>query len=196
METDSLDYTERLVKLTSVRWRRWLHVQAPYRWNVRRLCVGRTLDIGCGIGRNLDHLRDRAIGIDHNIHSVEVARARGLVAYTPTEFANSGEAKVPFDSILIAHVLEHLDQEDADALVEQYLPHLRPGGRFVAITPQERLYKKDSTHVRWVDGQGLAEHADRAGLIVDRLLSFPFFRAAGSVFPYNEFVLVAHMPNR
>ena len=33
--------------------RRMLPTQAPYRWNLRRLRLGRVLDVGCGVGRNL-----------------------------------------------------------------------------------------------------------------------------------------------
>ena len=51
--TRGADYAERLETLETARWKRVLDVQAPYRWNLRRLGLGFTLDIGCGIGRNL-----------------------------------------------------------------------------------------------------------------------------------------------
>lgn len=192
METDDKEYTDRMVALDSVRWRKALDVQAPYRWQMRRLCVGRTLDVGCGIGRNLGHLAGRAVGIDHNSYSIDVARSRGLSAHTGESFRDSPDSQEDYDTLLIAHVLEHLDQDAADALLDEYLRYVRPGGRLVAVTPQERLYAKDSTHIRWVDEQQLAAHARRAGLVVDDITSFPFPRFAGRVFPYNEFYLVAH----
>src|SRR5207247_11057189 len=74
------DYADRLIGLQMARWKRWLDVQAPFRWNLRRLDPGFTLDIGCGIGRNLLHLRGHSVGVDTNEHCVRTARARGLVA--------------------------------------------------------------------------------------------------------------------
>ena len=49
--TEGADYTERLQRIGGARWKRMLGSQAPYRWNIRRLNLGRTLDVGCGIGR-------------------------------------------------------------------------------------------------------------------------------------------------
>ena len=53
-------------------WKKALNVQAPYRWNLRRQRLGRTLDVGCGIGRNLETLDPGSVGVDHNEHSVAV----------------------------------------------------------------------------------------------------------------------------
>ena len=61
----------------------------PYRWNLRRLRLGRVLDVGCGIGRNLQHLDADAVGVDHNQDSVTIARQRGLTAYVPEAFFHS-----------------------------------------------------------------------------------------------------------
>src|SRR5512139_906426 len=99
-------YAERLIRLQTAGWKRWLDVQAPFRWNLRRLDPGFTLDIGCGIGRNLQHLRGHGVGVDANEYCVRAARARGLTAFTPDEFRTSGEynRQGRFDTILLAHV--------------------------------------------------------------------------------------------
>src|SRR5262245_7515058 len=106
---DDREYTERLLRLQSVRWKRVLDVQAPYRWNLRRLEPGFTLEIGCGIGRNLLHLRGNGVGTDTNPYSIEVCRSRGLTAFTPAEFAET-EYAAPgtFETILFSHVAEHM----------------------------------------------------------------------------------------
>ena len=57
-------------------WKKLLDVQAPYRWNLQRLKLGLTLEIGCGIGRNLMHLKGQGIGIDHNFQSVEMQESK------------------------------------------------------------------------------------------------------------------------
>jgi SAM-dependent methyltransferase len=90
--TAGRDYADRLVRLRSAWWKHVIDVQAPYRWNIRRLRLGRTLDVGCGIGRNLHHLGPDAVGVDHNADSVAVARSLGLTAYTGEEFRNSADA--------------------------------------------------------------------------------------------------------
>lgn len=189
--TAGADYAHRLRALQGAWWKRLIPVQAPYRWNIRRLRLGRTLDVGCGIGRNLAYLDD-GVGVDHNETSVGIARSRGLRAYTSTEFPSSPDASASgFDSLLFAHVLEHMPSAEASALVESYLPYLRPAGRVCFITPQERGYASDATHVEFVDLHALRALAHRLGFEVERAYSFPLPRPAGRWFTYNEFVLVA-----
>ena len=146
------EYAARLSGLQAARWKRVLDVQAPYRWFLRRLRLGRTLDVGCGIGRNLDNLDGNAVGVDHNAEAIATCRARGFVAYTVDEFPDSVDAvRASFDALLFAHVLEHMPRDDAVALVEGYLPYLRRPGRVVLITPQERGHASDATHVEFMD---------------------------------------------
>lgn len=185
-------YAERLTQLQGVWWKRILPVQLPYQLHLRSLRLGRTLDVGCGIGRNLAHLPQGSLGVDHNPASVGLARAAGLQAFTPEELRSLPHARTHhFDSLLLAHILEHLSQEEADDLLREYVPRLRPGGRLVCITPQERGYTTDATHVRFVDDALAARHAQEHGFQVERQYSFPLPRGAGQYFPYNEFVLVA-----
>jgi 2-polyprenyl-3-methyl-5-hydroxy-6-metoxy-1,4-benzoquinol methylase len=180
--------------LGNARWKRLLDVQAPYRWNVRRLRLGRTLDVGCGIGRNLAHLGGAGVGVDHNASSVAVARQRGLEAYPADEFlAGPMAAPRSFDSLLAAHVVEHMTESDAIDLLRIYLPFVRPGGKAVLITPQERGYATDATHVRFCGFPEVAALCAAVGLVVVRQFSFPFPRIVGRVFPYNEFVTLARV---
>ncbi len=193
--TAGRDYTDRLVGIEAAGWRRWVDVQAPYRWHVRRICPGRVLDVGCGIGRNLGHLEGRGVGIDHNADSVAVARARGLTAYTPAEFEHGGlMAPGSFDTLLVAHVLEHVGRAEGDDLLRTYARCVRPGGRVVLICPQRKGYGTDATHVRYVDEAGLAAHLTTLGAGAQRTSSFPFPRVAGNVFTHNEFVAVGTLP--
>jgi SAM-dependent methyltransferase len=192
--TGGTEYAERLVGLQQVWWKRLLPVQAPYRWNLRRLNLGLTLDVGCGIGRNLANLEGRGVGIDHNAASVAVARAQGFDAMTSDEFLVSPFA-VPgrFDSLLVAHVLEHMNGDEALDLVRTHLPYVRAGGNVVLITPQERGFRSDATHVAFMDFAALHDITDALDLPVARAYSFPFPRRFGSLFIYNEFVVVARV---
>src|SRR4030095_714662 len=87
--TDGIEYTERLDRMGNARWKRALNAQAPYRWNMRRLHLGETLDVGCGLGRNLQHLEGHGVGVDTNPTSVEICRSKGLEAFTVEEFLGS-----------------------------------------------------------------------------------------------------------
>ena len=194
--TSSEAYAQRLVRLQSARWKRWLDVQAVYRWNLRRLQPGFTLEIGCGIGRNLEHLRGQSVGVDTNEYCVRTATERGLIAFTPEEFAEASDYNRParFDSLLLAHVAEHMTEDQAAALLEHYLPLLRPGGRVIAITPQEAGFRSDATHVQLMDFARLRRIAIRLGLEPERSFSVPFPRQVGHWFKYNEFVVVSRKP--
>ena len=193
--TSGEDYARRLQSKQQVWWKKALNVQAPYRWNLRRQRLGRTLDVGCGIGRNLATLDPGSVGVDHNEHSVAVAREAGVAALTVAEWEESA-LRVPdsFDGILLAHVVEHMSRADAVALLRDYLPYLRPGGKVFFVCPQERGYASDSTHVWFATGEGLADLAREVGLQPGRWISFPFPRWAGKAFIYNEFCLLATRP--
>ncbi|MFI6784738.1 methyltransferase domain-containing protein [Micromonospora sp. NPDC050276] len=194
-ETAGEDYTDRLQRLGGARWKQLLDVQAPYRWNLRRLNLGNTLDVGSGLGRNLANLDGNGVGVDHNPTSVAHSRAAGLEAYTVEEFKDSPHARPgAFDSLLAAHLLEHLPAEEAREVISSYLPYVRSGGQAVFITPQERGYASDASHVRFVGFAEAAQTCRELGLTVTRQYSFPFARPLGRVFTYNEFITVARLP--
>lgn len=194
-DTAGDDYAARLQRLETARWKQVLDVQAPYRWNLRRLNLGRVLEIGCGIGRNLGHLDGNGVGVDHNAASVAIARERGLAAFTVADFQASEHARVAaFDALLLAHVIEHVGEQQGVCIVREYLDYLRPGGQVVLICPQEKGYPTDPTHVRFCGFPELRRLADLLELRVCQQFSFPFPRLAGKVFAYNEFVVVARKP--
>lgn len=190
--TQSPAYAQRLESLGRVWWKRLLPTQLPYQLHLRRMRLGRTLDIGCGVGRNLSSLSTGSVGVDHNRDAVESCRRRGLTAYTVDGFLDS-DAAAPglYDSILMAHVLEHLTQRESDEMRDLYVRYLRPHGRLVFICPQERGYASDSTHVRFVDDQELRRTALAWGARPVKSYSFPLPRQYGPHFTYNEFVCIA-----
>ena len=194
--THSEEYAARLIRLQTARWKQWLDVQALHRWNLRRLNPGFTLDIGCGIGRNLLHLPGHSVGVDVNEHCVRAARARALTAFTPDEFRRSAEYNRPgrFDAILLAHVAEHMTEDQAVALLQEYEALVRSGGRLILISPQEAGFRSDPTHVELMDFTRLARISDRLGFQPERAFSFPFPRWVGRLFTYNEFVVVSRKP--
>ena len=192
MTTQDNKYTDRLYENQYVWWKRILDVQRPYRWNLRRLKPGFILDIGCGIGRNLIHLNGSGVGIDHNPTSVEMARSKGLTAFTNEQFLSS-EFNISdrFDSILLAHVAEHMTEDEVVKLLKLYIHLIKPQGRIIIITPQELGYRSDQTHVQFMDFARLCCIVNKVGLKVIKQYSFPFPRIFGRLFKYNEFVCVS-----
>jgi len=192
-DTTELAYKTRLLN-ADTRWKRLLDVQRPYRWNLERLGLKNVLDVGCGIGRNLQNLKRigvTAVGVDHNEHSVNEAKSRGFEALTSEQFLSAYAANQPeFNSILLSHVLEHMPATDAIQVLKDYLPYLKPGGIVVSITPQEAGYRTDPTHVNFVDLAGIQQIMEAATLTFENGYSFPFPRLVGKIFPYNEFVAV------
>ena len=167
-------------------------MQAPYRRNLRRvLGERRTLDVGCGIGRNLVALGPGSVGVDHNPYSVAECRSGGLTAFTPEEFFL--EDLGTFDGLLVAHVLEHLEPDAAEPLLASYLPHLGEGAVVMLLCPQARGYASDSTHVTYYDPPMLERLCRKVGFQVDRSTSFPLPPVFGKAFTYNEFVVVARV---
>jgi 2-polyprenyl-3-methyl-5-hydroxy-6-metoxy-1,4-benzoquinol methylase len=192
--TSREDYADRLLRLETKGWKRVLDVQRPYRWNLQRQQLGRTLDVGCGIGRNLAALSADSLGVDHNAQSIALARQRGYHAVTVAEFTADPPAPGSFDSMLLAHVVEHMTVAEAEQLIRSYLPYVRPGGRVMLICPQRRGFATDATHVEFFDLPALRALARSLGLVVTREYSFPLPELAGGIFAYNEYCLIAVRP--
>jgi 2-polyprenyl-3-methyl-5-hydroxy-6-metoxy-1,4-benzoquinol methylase len=180
-------YAARLERLSAKSWKRL--IPDPYRWNIRRVGLGRVLDIGCGIGRCLAFNDGNGVGIDHNATSVEICRSRGLEAYTPEEFQSLNPGK--FDSILLSHVLEHTTIDEGRELLTSYLPFLKDGGKVLLITPQRAGQKSDPTHVRFLDREGLRRQLVDLGGRNVKTKTFPFPEVVGRIFRHNESQAIA-----
>jgi SAM-dependent methyltransferase len=199
--TADSDYADRLERLTHKKWKVLLDVQRPYRWNLKRLNPGVTLDIGCGVGRHLVNLPQESVGLDFNKRAVSLAQSLGYDAYTPEDFFSEEkyQDKQPrFDSILLSHVLEHLTLEESDNILSTYLPYLKEGGKVIVICPQEKGYAsppmghaKGEEHVTFLDSVGIQKILKKLGLTINTTYSFPFPRMMGRIFRHNETVVVA-----
>ncbi len=191
-DTRSAEYAARLQRREDARWKRILNVQAPFRWNLRRLRPGFTLDVGCGIGRNLYAVD--GVGVDHNAKAIAVARGRGFTAFTSEEFPSTGYAEAGrFDTMLLAHIVEHMSRQEASDLVATYLPFIRSVGKVIVIAPQEAGFRSDPTHVEYMDHDKIRGLLEEQEVTVEREYSFPFPRPIGKVLRYNEFVTVGRV---
>lgn len=190
-ETAEADYTDTLLRRSGTKWKKALDVQRPYRWNLSRLHLGKTLDVGCGIGRNLGNLSSDSVGVDHNYHSVNFAKNAGYNAVTVEDFKKNRKdfKKNSFNSMLLAHVLEHLSTENGEKILKEYLPFVKD--KIVIICPQEKGFTTDKTHINFLKHKDIEAILLNCGLKIIKSYSFPFPRQIGKIFTYNETVVVA-----
>lgn len=181
-------YADRLAVKQLKGWKECIRSIDPYGIHLRYLRPGNMLEIGCGIGRNLNYVDSHGIGIDHNEDSIQLCRIRGFKAFTTDEFEHSVYNKPQtFDSLLFSHVMEHMKLEQAIELLLKYKPLLRKEGQLLIFTPQEKGYDSDTTHVEFMDFFKLEEIGRRAGFYKTACYSFPFPRLMGWIWIYNEF---------
>jgi len=116
---------------------------------------GRLLDVGCGHGLLLDEARRRGydtVGLELSREGARYARETlGLdVRELPLEgLAESSNGAVPgeFDVVVLADVLEHLD-DPVDA-IDRCALLLRPGGVFCVVTPDPSSLTAKLAGARW-----------------------------------------------
>ena len=120
--------------------------------------VTRVLDLGTGTGETLAavlarHPGARAVGVDQSAPMLEAARARlaGLpVELVVAELADPLPAG-PFDLVVSALAVHHLEGPDKAALFARVAEALRPGGRFVlgdVVVPSRPRRRGDAVDQR------------------------------------------------
>ncbi|MEA3497577.1 MAG: class I SAM-dependent methyltransferase [Campylobacterota bacterium] len=189
METNTKanSYAQRLVSLQNKTWKKRIKFLNPYRYHLSTICKGQVLEVGCGIGRVLDFIPQRSVGVDHNNKAVEICKSKGLNAFTSEEFLlEHVYKKESFDTLLFSHVLEHMSFEQAQELLNIYLPFLKKNGIVVLITPQLKGYQSDPTHIENMDIQTLQRLAKNLNIKEQDSYSFPFPSYFGKYFIYNE----------
>lgn len=189
--TSNAEYAARLKHIQGQWWKKILTNVDPYKRNLTQLNPGFFLDIGCGLGRNLAHMNGKGVGVDHNHACVDFCKLRGFTSFLPEEFLKTSYSTAnQFDSILLAHVAEHMTLEAAITLIGRYLIYLKPRGKVILITPQERGQRSDRTHVEFMDFDKLNYIGEHLSLKTVSYYSYPFPRWVGKVFIYNEFIWV------
>ena len=134
-----------------------------------RQLLGRTLDVGCGMG-DMVAFRPNTVGCDVNPHSVQWVRERGLIAEVILDGRLPFES-ASFDSVILDNVLEHI--EDPTQLLMEIRRVLRPGGRLVVGVPGTRGYASDPDHKVFYDHDGLRSRMRQAGFTERRSFFMP-----------------------
>ena len=123
---------------------------------------------------------------------MEEAVRRGFNALTVETFNSMySDKKRQFDTLLVSHVLEHMTKLEAANLISFYLPYLKQQGRIIVITPQEKGFSSDPTHVEFMNFDIVSEVLEQSDRAIVEKYSFPLPRFFGKLFTHNEFVIVA-----
>ncbi|MFZ5850429.1 MAG: methyltransferase domain-containing protein [Actinomycetota bacterium] len=132
------------------------------------------LDLGCGRGELLEALLARGVhaeGVEPDPGMAAEARDRGVTVHaTDAVSFLAGAAPRSLGAVFSAHLAEHLHLSDLLALIELSASRLRPGGVFVAETPNPAAlivlgnsYVLDPTHVRPLHPALMAFLCENAG---------------------------------
>lgn len=168
-------------------------VRALYLKSAKRKLAGPCLDFGCGVGELLAMLPPGSKGVEYNQASVAHCRRRGLSVewYDGVKDDWQLTALPPewrFESLVISHVLEHL-QDPMYVLARLLAGGERRGvRRALVIVPGRAGYRIDATHRTFVDLEMIrAAGLERHGWRLTRSGYFPGnMRAIGDWFPHHE----------
>ena len=148
-------------------------VEYPFR-QLNGLPVGRILEIGCGAGDMLQHMKLsgwQTVGIDFDGAAVMAAQAKGLEVHVG-DLSMQAFPDMSFDAVMMNHVIEHLPMPLQTLLEINRI--LRPGGLLIGITPNaeswgHRHFSRDwlalhpPQHLQIFTQSALSNMANKAG---------------------------------
>lgn len=121
--------------------------------------VRRVLSIGCGSGRTEAELVARGVdvtGVELNPDAAKIASQAGIKVICGDASENSAAlaAGPPFDCIIYADVLEHI--QDPESVLREHVKFLAPGSTVIVSVPNFRHYSVFSQlflsgHIRYTD---------------------------------------------
>ena len=120
-----------------------------YKDTLSYVADGRMLDVGCGNGRYLRRMNSlgwQCEGVEFNATAVKVCRQAGLNVFHG-ELKDAQLADACFDLVTARQLIEHLP--DPAGFVAEITRILKPGGRFVLITPNNLSWGKKLFGKRW-----------------------------------------------
>lgn len=130
-------------------------VRSFYLNDIKKYCIGKTIDFGCGVGELLKILHGGSIGFEVNKVVVEFCKKNGLNVelYVPEEdnyeFKMIGAGK--YETFTMNHVLEHLERS-SDVIGKIFQSCDRLGiKRIVFTVPGHKGYQSDATHQTFIN---------------------------------------------
>ncbi len=147
----SLEYFNYLKNCS--KFRRFL--RSYYLRDIRKYCIGKTIDFGCGVGELLKILPEGSIDFEVNNVAVGYCKSNDLKVelYYPEmdkyefKMIKSGD----YNTFTMNHVLEHLD--NTPELINKLFESCNKIGisRIVFTLPGVKGYNSDSTHLTFID---------------------------------------------
>lgn len=117
-----------------------LNLKRKISMSIGGLPKGRLLDIGCGVGDFLMHVKQKGweiAGIEPSQEAKSIAQNRlGFLPFDPAE--STSLADHSFDVITMWHVLEHID--DLKFQLSELKRLLKPGGQLVIALPNYKSF--------------------------------------------------------
>jgi 2-polyprenyl-3-methyl-5-hydroxy-6-metoxy-1,4-benzoquinol methylase len=108
--------------------------------DIRHTNAKRILDVGCGSGLFLEHLRSsipgaELYGYDLNAELLSrlAGRGFGVLPSDPSKFTEALAGQPPFDAICLLQVLEHV--ANPVRFLQTFIDLLKPGGLLIVTTP-------------------------------------------------------------
>lgn len=171
-------------------------VKAFYFRNMLSHLQGPTIDFGCGAGQLLRLLPAGSEGMELNAHLVQALRGDGLQVRQAqgdlSDFELPGFAPGRFRSLVIAHVLEHL-QEPVAAMALLLRACGRLGiERVLVVVPGAKGFASDRTHKTFIDCAYLDRHVGTAFEGFTRLAPSYFpgpWEGVGDYFVFHEMLV-------
>jgi len=150
-EIYSQDYFDYLHNRSSFRRK----VRTFYLNDIKKYCIGKTIDFGCGVGELLKILPAGSIGFEVNKVVVEFCKKNGLNVnlYVPEE--DNYDFKMieagKYETFTMNHVLEHL--ETSSSVINKIFESCSRLGikRIVFTVPGHKGYKTDATHQTFIN---------------------------------------------
>ncbi|MFN8459426.1 MAG: class I SAM-dependent methyltransferase, partial [Anaerolineae bacterium] len=133
------------------------------------------LDIGCGTGFNLDHLRskgyNRVVGLDFSTDALSFCHSRQLTYLVCSDGTCPPFRQESFDVILALDLIEHLENDNQ--ALQSLVNLLKPQGSLLIFTPAFQflwgLQDEVSHHYRRYTAGELRQKVERAGLSITKL---------------------------
>jgi 2-polyprenyl-3-methyl-5-hydroxy-6-metoxy-1,4-benzoquinol methylase len=193
MKTDSLEYKEHLEnKYLPGRSTYLKHFFYPKIFKTFHN-QGKIYDLGCGMGEFLSFCKSKnreAIGIDSNVHLVDICKNKGLNAVVDNVISPAS-INEQIQNVLIDNVLEHLDNDALNIFFENSTKYIQKGGFLIVIIPDKKGFKKDPTHITFVNYNILKEKCDMFNLKIKSQFSHPFnVKSVGNFLYLNMQVFV------
>ncbi len=161
------EYLRQRSRLGAIYRKYWLYPRLS-----RRL-IGRTLDIGCGIGDMLAY-RNNTVGVDINPHTVAFCKARSTEAFLMNSDTLPFNA-MEFSSVLMDNVLEHLDEPVP--LLTEVSRVLSAKGRLLIGVPGLKGFNSDPDHKVQYDQISLVKLVEPLGFSHLETFHTPLFQS-------------------